>query len=260
MGNQISRVVPLARRPSAAVSKDAQKINHPPSTQPPAPPQTIPISSEPLHSPSPSIADEKRVANAASLSAAAPRASGKEWANLLNDISGSISSQTWEGTVGVRTARPRDLSEHAARRSDAYTARQPRRVLPGSAEMQASAAEALARRAAAAEREGKDAAEGDDGRRALAEISAALDGDVDAEVERRRGRVNQNQVLDVFRLRREEGERWTPEALAEAYELNVEDVRNLLKYSRTVLAVQVGGIGRGMADPQRRIERFEDAG
>lgn len=153
--------------------------------------------------------------------------------------------------MGVRpaTLRERDASWHAAQQSAATRARLPKRHLAP---------------AGGGHREGADGGgvrgEGtaEDGLSALDEVSAALDGDVRAEAEARRGRLNQNQLLDVFYLRREDPEAWGARELCNRYGVAEEDLQNLLQYSRTVLAKDVFGLSRGVADPKRGILRFED--
>jgi hypothetical protein len=237
MGARLSRA-------QAAASKIAGVPKQPP-TPTPSSPVRRPSSKDPLPpqplvrvpgNPSPSASQQPQPGASVS---------GEDWGKLLSDISGSISSSTWEGTVGVRGAAlaERDSSWHAAQQSRSMRAKLPKRQRGPSPISEGEAAGCSSA-----------AGRGD----ALAEISAAFDEDVQVEAEARRGRMNQNQLLDLFHLRREEPDKWQAAELGSRYDVPEEDIRNLLRYSRTVLAKEVSGMTRGVADPGRGILRFED--
>jgi Uncharacterised protein family (UPF0240) len=221
MGGQLSRAQRAVANVAASSTKSSPASAAPPGSQRSEAPRPVPITPPPLLASAPPV-----------------RASGDEWAKLLNDIGGTITSKTWEGTVGVRVASAgeRGSSVHAAQQSRAMRAKLPKRQ-PGP----------------------RPAAPGPDSEQGvLAELSAALDGGASVKAAARRGRLNQNQVLDLFRRRREEPGRWEAPQVATRYALVEEDARNLLQYSRTVLADEGHGIARGVADPDRGILRFED--
>jgi hypothetical protein len=72
------------------------------------------------------------------------------------------------------------------------------------------------------------------------------------------GSLTQNQILDVFRLRRNDKRRWGPAQVAERYALSEVDARDLLWYNRTFVAMDQEGISRGVYHPDAGVERFED--
>lgn len=93
---------------------------------------------------------------------------------------------------------------------------------------------------------------------ALESIHEALGRDAERVAEERAGRLRQNQLLEFFRLRREEGDKWGVAALGDRYGMTDEDVRNLAFFTRTALPKNVYGATRGVADPEKGVLRFED--
>lgn len=149
--------------------------------------------------------------------------------------------------MGVRSSvlSERDSSWHAAQQSRSMRAKLPKRQPVSPPTERADALESPV---------GPEIPE----MSAFDEISAVLDDDTRLEEEAKQGRLNQNQLLDIFHLRREDPDFWNAEQLCERYNVPEEDVRDLLRYSRTVLAKEVYGMSRGVADPKRGILRFED--
>jgi Uncharacterised protein family (UPF0240) len=72
------------------------------------------------------------------------------------------------------------------------------------------------------------------------------------------GSLTQNQILDVFRLLRNDKRRWGAAQVAERFALSEVDARNLLWYNRTFLAMEEEDISRGVYHPDAGVERFED--
>lgn len=133
----------------------------------------------------------------------------------------------------------RDASWHASQQRPEARAKLPRPWLP-------SAADVSARGTGKLESE------------ALHSIAEALERDAEEVEEERLGRLRQNQLLEFFRLRREDAENWGVAELGARYGLAEGDVKSLIFYSRTAMAKNVYGATRAVADPEKGVLRFED--
>lgn len=74
------------------------------------------------------------------------------------------------------------------------------------------------------------------------------------------GRLSQNQIIQMFNLRRADPQTWDAANIAKRFRLEEEDVSNLLSFSRTYAArVDKDGQVRGYynVDPESTISRFE---
>ena len=74
------------------------------------------------------------------------------------------------------------------------------------------------------------------------------------------GRLTQGQLLALFRLRKQDAQKWNADALAERFKVEPKDMHNLLKYTRTYTGkLDDDGAVRGYynADSTPRVMRFE---
>lgn len=146
-----------------------------------------------------------------------------EWSDLLKNISGAISSSSWEGEVQPPSNPDQENERHSAQRSEKATVKLPIR---------------------------SDLGEGL-GKRQLAP---------DRDMPKLEGRLTQNQVLALFNLRRKDSKAWTKEKIAERFEIEEQDVENLLRFSRTYVGrIDEDGQMRGYykADEGDTIVGFE---
>lgn len=151
------------------------------------------------------------------------RMSPGEWSDLLKNISGAISSSSWEGEVQSPSNPDQENERHSAQRSEKATVKLPIR---------------------------SDLGEGL-GKRQLAP---------DRDMPKLEGRLTQNQVLALFNLRRKDSKAWTKEKIAERFEIEEQDVENLLRFSRTYVGrIDEDGQMRGYykADEGDTIVGFE---
>ena len=85
------------------------------------------------------------------------------------------------------------------------------------------------------------------------------EGDGQGEEGRRgRGRVLMEEMLEVFRVRREQG-REGLKGLSEKLQVEERDLEELVRFTRGILGRRdPDGVVRGYSDPAHSVERFED--
>lgn len=171
--------------------------------------------------------------NAGTVSSAPPprRQTPDEWADALKRMSAVISSSAWDG----ETALPAD-GQHSAQRSATLTERLPSRHATGL--------------------EGEEDVDGN--------VGGISKGDADGMVAEDKvavpNRLRQRDVLSLFKLRREDPEKWTVEQVCKRFSVGEKDMSNLLRFSRTYLAREDSdGTLRGYYNPavNKTISRFE---
>lgn len=119
-----------------------------------------------------------------------------EWAQLLNQMSGAITSSKWEGEV--MPAHRKSIDEHPSSRSEKTLDKLP------------------------SQRTG--AASGE---------SVESEGEGGAGETQMSGRLSQNQILELYNLRRRNPNEWSAEKIAASFKVSEEDVRHLLMFTRT---------------------------
>lgn len=147
------------------------------------------------------------------------RQTTEEWADMLKQMSNTISSAEWDGETPVHSTQ-----RHSAERSDRTREKLPARY---------------------------DA-------KTKAENSLVMDQHGNVSVPK--GRMLHNDMLELFKLRREDAKKWDAAAIAGKYKLEMKDVEDLLKYTRTYLGrLDDDGTMRGYYKPDQddTIIRFE---
>lgn len=163
----------------------------------------------------------------------AQRQTPAEWADTLRRVSGVISSATWQeeedqsliAQARQRSASDRIDNEHAARRSAELVGKLPRSAAAAAAGVASSAATA-----------------------------------VGFEEKRPPGRLTREEMIELFRLRRQQSNEWDAARLAKRFDLDVRDVQHLLAFSRTYMGrADLDGVLRAYYNPEQRnpIMRFE---
>lgn len=147
------------------------------------------------------------------------------WDALLKQMSYSISSYRWEGVV-VSSGQSSSNVDHVASRSSNVLNKLPRRKQSDNRETSSFESQSLV----------------NDARRKSVPTK----------------RLSQNLVVELYRLHRQDPDVWNCSTLAEIFHLHESDVAVLMRYNRTYLPQQVFGVAKGLYDPAKGVERFED--
>lgn len=155
-----------------------------------------------------------------------------EWAQMLKQVSGVISSSTWDGASanGAGSTKEMDkdstdpVDRHPAQRSAHVNEKLPSRPRPHP-DVRADARKNIAR-----------------------------------SQEEKEGRLAHKDIVELFHLRRRDPEKWSSDRIAERFGIPPDDARHLLAFTRTYLArSDPDGVIRAYYNPHPRktIARFE---
>lgn len=148
-----------------------------------------------------------------------------EWSETLKKISGAISSAAWEGELQPHSDNAGDKERHPAQRSSTSVSKLPRRT-----DRIDSGSETM------------------------------IQPDGEGMIHRPMGRLSQNDILQVFHLRRTDPERWSAAAIASKFKIDEDDTRDLLRFTRTYMGREdTDGRLRAYYNPdlENTISRFE---
>jgi hypothetical protein len=157
---------------------------------------------------------------------------GSEWAKLLNDMSGTISSKPWTSAVAPNSLKSKKgIAEmtHVAVRSEETKSKLPK--------------SAAAKPAEPTETGGTQ------------NVRA---GDRDSAEPSQPGALTQNEILDIYHLLRADPTFSRAEQIASRYGVSLVDLKNMAQFTRPFMSKEEYGLSRGFYDPQNGIERFED--